>query len=331
MPDLVSFIVPVYNVENYLADCLDSIIKQTYENIEIILVNDGSTDSSPSICKEYLTKDNRIKLINKQNGGVSDARNIGMDVAKGEWITFVDSDDVITEDYCTSLINTTNESSSDIAIGGVKKIYMDKSENDKWTQQGAGEPSDWISHSGEEIIIQYYYRKIPGYAWGALIKKSIIGDLRFPKGRLFEDAYFMPRLLQRTKKVSCLDKVVYYYRQRRGSIVNSTFTRNSFDQYYMVKDYPFESDNLNNALRKAVYSKMFISGLDTLRKVSSNEESYFAETKEIKDEIRRITPVVQRDSKNSRLVRLLAFIYGWNPTAAIQLCKMRKYINVQRV
>ena len=331
MSGLVSFIVPVYNVENYLVDCLESIVRQTYENIEIILVNDGSTDRSPSICREYAAMDKRIKLINKQNGGLSDARNIGIDNAKGQWITFVDSDDVITEDYCFSLINTINESSSDIAIGGVKKAYFEKSDNEKWLIQETDNSYDWVSHSDEEIMLQYYYRKIPGYVCGVLIKKSIIGDLRFPKGRLFEDAYFMPRLLQRSKKVSCLDKVIYYYRQRHGSIVNSQFSRMSFDQYYMVEDSPFDLVNLNITLKKAVYSKLFVSGLDTLRKVSSKEEVYPNETKEIKNKIRKITSFVQRDSENSILVRLLAFVYGISPTVAIEICKIRKYMNIQRI
>ncbi|WP_276903978.1 glycosyltransferase family 2 protein [Faecalibaculum rodentium] len=331
MSNLVSFIVPVYNVENYLVDCLESIVRQTYENIEIVLVNDGSTDRSPAICREYAAMDKRIKLINKQNGGLSDARNIGIDNARGQWITFVDSDDVITEDYCSSLVNTINESSSDIAIGGVKKAYIEKNDTGKWRLQETDNSYDWVSHSDEEIMVQYYYRKIPGYVCGVLIKKSIIGDLRFPKGRLFEDAYFMPRLLQRSKKVSCLDKIIYYYRQRYGSIVNSQFSRKSFDQYYMVEDGPFDLSNLNNSLKKAVYSKMFISGLDTLRKVTSKEEVYPNEIKEIKDKIRRITPVVLRDSENSTLVRLLAFIYGCNPNLAINVCKIRKYMNIQRI
>ncbi|WP_242325297.1 glycosyltransferase family 2 protein [Faecalibaculum rodentium] len=331
MSNLVSFIVPVYNVENYLVDCLESIVRQTYENIEIVLVNDGSTDRSPAICREYAAMDKRIKLINKQNGGLSDARNIGIDNARGQWITFVDSDDVITEDYCSSLVNTINESSSDIAIGGVKKAYIEKNDTGKWRLQETDNSYDWVSHSDEEIMVQYYYRKIPGYVCGVLIKKSIIGDLRFPKGRLFEDAYFMPRLLQRSKKVSCLDKIIYYYRQRYGSIVNSQFSKKSFDQYYMVEDGPFDLSNLNNSLKKAVYSKMFISGLDTLRKVTSKEEVYPNEIKEIKDKIRRITPVVLRDSENSTLVRLLAFIYGCNPNLAINVCKIRKYMNIQRI
>jgi len=310
---------------------MERIVRQTYENIEIVLVNDGSTDRSPAICREYAAMDKRIKLINKQNGGLSDARNIGIDNARGQWITFVDSDDVITEDYCSSLVNTINESSSDIAIGGVKKAYIEKNDTGKWRLQETDNSYDWVSHSDEEIMVQYYYRKIPGYVCGVLIKKSIIGDLRFPKGRLFEDAYFMPRLLQRSKKVSCLDKIIYYYRQRYGSIVNSQFSKKSFDQYYMVEDGPFDLSNLNNSLKKAVYSKMFISGLDTLRKVTSKEEVYPNEIKEIKDKIRRITPVVLRDSENSTLVRLLAFIYGCNPNLAINVCKIRKYMNIQRI
>ena len=123
MEDLISVVVPIYNVENYIKKCVDSILSQTYKNLEIILVDDGSPDNCPQICDEYAQKDNRIKVIHKENGGLSDARNAGIDISKGKFITFIDSDDYIEKDYVEVLYNSIKENASDMAIGSHKAIY----------------------------------------------------------------------------------------------------------------------------------------------------------------------------------------------------------------
>ena len=128
MEDLISVIVPIYNVEKYINRCIDSIIEQTYTNLEIILVDDGSTDNSGSICDEYAKKDNRIKVIHKENGGVSSARNVGLDTAIGQYITFVDSDDYIEKKYCEILLKTLKKQKADCVACGYNRIYKNKEE-----------------------------------------------------------------------------------------------------------------------------------------------------------------------------------------------------------
>ena len=124
---LISVIVPIYNVEKYLDRCVDSIINQTYKNLEIILVDDGSPDNCPQMCDDYAKKDSRIKVVHKENGGLSDARNVGMEVATGEYVSFIDSDDYISLDFYETLLETIVDNDSDIVECGVVKFYEDNS------------------------------------------------------------------------------------------------------------------------------------------------------------------------------------------------------------
>ena len=123
MKKLISIVLPIYNVENYIEKCMESVLNQTYKNIEIILVDDGSPDNCPIICDQYVKEDNRVKVVHKENGGLSDARNAGIKVANGDYITFIDSDDYVDKDYVEFLYNTIEETDADIAIGGHRVIY----------------------------------------------------------------------------------------------------------------------------------------------------------------------------------------------------------------
>ena len=127
--ELISVIVPIYNVEQYLEKCIESIISQTYKNLQIILIDDGSNDKSGKICNKYAEKDKRVVVIHKENAGVSEARNTGLDNAKGEWITFVDADDWIEEEYCQRLYNLVIETNSDVALCGYNRVVGTKKEN----------------------------------------------------------------------------------------------------------------------------------------------------------------------------------------------------------
>ena len=131
MDSLISVIVPIYNVEKYLQKCVDSIINQTYKNLEIILVDDGSPDNCPKMCDDYAEKDSRIKVVHKENGGLSDARNVGMEVATGEYVSFIDSDDYISLDFYETLLETIVDNDSDVVECGVVKFY----ENEKFIKK----------------------------------------------------------------------------------------------------------------------------------------------------------------------------------------------------
>lgn len=211
--DLISIIIPVYNVEKYINKCLESVINQTYRNLEIILVDDGSEDKSGKICEEISIKDNRIRVIHKENGGLSDARNIGLDNSNGEYIAFIDSDDFIERDMIEFLYYNINKYDADISI--CSNYIFDEEE--------------CIDNSTKEIKV--YNRleilkevlldeKIRSYAWNKMYKRDLFYNIRFPKGRVFEDILTIPKLFEKANKVVLNDVAKYYYRQREGSILH---------------------------------------------------------------------------------------------------------------
>lgn len=212
MNDLISVIVPVYNVEKYLARCVDSIIAQTYSNLEIILVDDGATDRSGLICDEYAQKDSRIRVIHKENGGLSDARNAGLDVANGELIGFIDSDDYIAPDMYEVLYQNLKSRNADIATCGVFNCFPNRIIPDQ------NETGILVLNSYEAIRNALESSNLPLYAWNKLYKKYLFSNVRFPVGKIYEDAFVMIRLLDLTNTVVVTMEPKYYYMRRPESI-----------------------------------------------------------------------------------------------------------------
>ena len=211
---LISIIVPVYRVEKYLEKCVDSLIKQTYTNLEIILVDDGSPDACPAMCDEFAKNDARIKVIHKVNGGLSDARNAGLEIAKGEYIGFVDSDDFIAVDMYEIMLRSIQINNSDIACCNYLQISED----------GALYPNQKLPLKDEcvdkntafNILVEFggYY----GVAWNKLYSREIIEGIRYPKGRKYEDFFVIAEIINKCKKISHINRAMYYYVRRVGSI-----------------------------------------------------------------------------------------------------------------
>ena len=220
MTEKITVIVPVYNVEHYLDKCLDSVIKQTYKNIEIIVVNDGSTDNSGEICQEYAQKDNRIVYIEKENGGISDARNAGLDQMTGSYVTFVDSDDWIEQDYVETLYQKITEYQADIAIGN---YYSFDEERSVFLFHILGDSYYEKAHDNVSIFENLYEnQEMRSFAlisaWGKLYKARLFEQLRFDIGKLGEDGYLNQKVYLLSEKVIYLNKGLYAYRIRKGSL-----------------------------------------------------------------------------------------------------------------
>lgn len=219
---LISIIVPVYNVEKYLSYCLDSIIQQTYDNLEIILINDGSTDGSKSICEEYLKKDQRISLINQKNKGLSGARNTGLDNCIGEYITFIDSDDYIVNDYIEYLYSMIT---GDITISMCNSEIVNSYDKKKLKS----------SIGKIKILSQKEYFKMTLYnvrylsAWGKLFHKSHFARIRFPEGMLNEDIYIMGDIFSNIDNLFLGTSDKYKYVKRLDSITTGKFSERKFD------------------------------------------------------------------------------------------------------
>ena len=238
---LVSIIVPVYRVEKYLQKCLDSIATQTYKNLELILVDDGSPDRCGEICERFAQTNSYTKVIHQKNQGLSAARNSGLDCAAGEYLMFVDSDDFITEDCVAYLLGLIQKYDADIAIARIR--YMNEG---KPLPKSEGKNRD-VCLSPEETIIRMCYGKGFGcFAPGKLYKKQLFHDYRFPVGKLYEDLATTYKVIGDARRISYGDKIVYYWIQRSGSIMHSQFNHRHFDgmeaaeglNTYVAERYP---------------------------------------------------------------------------------------------
>ncbi len=229
--ELISIIVPVYNVEKYLKKCVDSIVNQTYKNLEIILVDDGATDNSGKICDELVELDNRIKVYHKKNGGLSDARNYGVERATGDYIGFVDSDDYIDAEMYEKLYEAIKKENVDVAECNLKIVYPEKT--DLFTDQKYYQICNKQEYLEEYLKIE----KIFGSACVRLTKADIAKKLKFPVGKLYEDTYYAYDLIGIVDKYVIVDNPYYNYLMRENSITNAKFNPRIFDLIEIVEKF----------------------------------------------------------------------------------------------
>lgn len=212
----VSVIIPVYNVEPYLVRCLNSILDQTYTNIEIILVDDGSSDNSPKICEDFANKDERIAVIHKKNGGQAEARNLGIEVCKGDYISFVDSDDWIEPTYIEELLKTAQKADADIAICDLKRVYS--YENEKFTQKKCQQ-----NYTPIEAIRRLFLKREVSFIGPVckIYKRHLFNNIRFPVGKFHEDEFFSYKIFNNATKIAYTSEILYYYYQRADSTMGT--------------------------------------------------------------------------------------------------------------
>lgn len=221
----VSVIVPVYKVEEYLEECVRSILNQTFTDFELILVDDGSPDKCGEYCDSYAKEDERVRVIHKENGGLSDARNAGIDVARGNYYLFVDSDDFITPDHIEYLHDAAVRYDADI-VQGNRSMKTDDLGTDRPDRREV--PYDVRIFDTKEALSDFLtYTTQYTNVWAKIYRASLFKKIRFPKGKLSEDEYTTYRLILESNKVVCLPRRIYYYRIRPGSIVH-TFGEDRF-------------------------------------------------------------------------------------------------------
>jgi len=236
--DLISVIIPVYKVESYLNRCIESVVNQTYKNLEIILVDDGSPDNCPQMCDEWAKKDSRISVIHKKNGGLSDARNAGMQLTTGELTAFVDSDDWIEPDFLAVLWNLMVETNADISACDYQKCYEDGTISDSGLKPAVYGRADAMS-----ALID---GKIDHVVWNKLYKTVAIKSVLFEKGKYHEDAFWTYQIVGKAEVYSQTDYVGYNYLQRKGSIMGDIYSEKRLDavealcqwQIYLESNYP---------------------------------------------------------------------------------------------
>ncbi|HFU4561505.1 TPA: glycosyltransferase family 2 protein [Streptococcus suis] len=225
---LISIIVPVYNVENYLDECIQTVLAQTYSNWELLLINDGSTDSSGTICDDYAKGDERIYIKHiKKSKGVSEARNTGLSLAKGEYITFLDSDDGIREDFLETCLTTAIQHEVDIVIGHFF-IWDENNQTFLYFVDQAQKDTTEVISAQEALNRQVVWENLNTapfvVAWGKLFKATLFNTIRFPKGKVFEDEYTIHKALLKSDSVALINKEFYMYRRHGNSIMTSDFS-----------------------------------------------------------------------------------------------------------
>lgn len=229
---IISVIVPVYKVEPYLRRCVDSILAQSYTNLEIILVDDGSPDNCPAICDEYAEKDDRVRVIHKPNGGLSDARNAGLDIATGEWLSFIDSDDWIEPSMYETLMRNANQHGAQISIGGVFDELM--TENGIIVKKTtAGESI--TTESREKLDAIRHFLTHSWSAWDKIYRREVFDGIRYPVGEINEDEAIALRLLNNCDRVVYSNEPFYHYISRPESITTSSFSLKKLDWYRHCK------------------------------------------------------------------------------------------------
>lgn len=269
---LISIIIPVYKVENYLDRCLESVIGQTYTDLEIILVDDGSPDNCPYMCDSWAEKDYRIKVIHKKNGGLSDARNAGLEIASGEFIGFVDSDDWIAPEMYERLKKAIDNDQSDMAACAVEMVWENGTPNRLLTIQ-----ENNILNRNEAQLALLNETKLKQPVWYKLYKKSIIEGFPFEVGKQHEDVYWSYQVVGNARRVSVIDYVGYYYLQRQGSIMgNNSYTLKRLDvmealerRYkYISKEFP----ELEKIAKRSIVESCIYHGQMALKYLSGEEQ-----------------------------------------------------------
>ncbi len=225
----ISVIVPVYKVEDYLRPCVDSILAQTWTDFELILVDDGSPDNCGAICEEYAAQDSRVRVIHRENGGLSAARNSGLEIAQGEAFAFIDSDDLIPENYLTRLWEAMQSAGADLSSCGMLRFHED-AELPR-LDSGAEAQQEVTVISGREACLERFRKNqyLPLSACGKLFRSKLRSCLVFPEGRLHEDQWTIPIAFFQSERVAVVPEALYYYRVRSGSITTEPIRRGSFD------------------------------------------------------------------------------------------------------
>ena len=263
---LISVIIPIYKVEKYIKECVNSVLRQTYQNLEVILVDDGSPDSCPMICDEFAKIDNRVVVLHKTNGGLSSARNAGIDIAKGDYLSFIDGDDFISDVFIEKLFLSSIKYGCDIVACSYLKLYED----------GKTAPFDYKYdgrlYSKNELHLGTFYKEILTVAWNKLYKKHIFENLRYPVGKLHEDEFLIHRVVDNCVSVFFDKSDYYYYRQRGDSIMGNRTAKDYYDAFLAFFDRSiFFSDK-----------GMFVSSLDC----ALTAKSFYKQTLKYKDFIK---------------------------------------------
>lgn len=312
MNDKISVIVPVYNVEKYIKQCLESILNQTYKNLEIIIVDDGTKDSSGKICDEISKSDSRIKIIHQKNQGLSGARNTGLKNTTGEYITFVDSDDYIGNKMFEKMLSTLKTNNANIVECGT--IYCD--EEGKYIKENTKNKIE-IYEKDIQIKELIFSGNITTMSCGKLYKKDLFKNFEFPIGKYHEDTFTTYKLLHNSQKIIILNQGFYYYRQVYGSIMNSNFNIKHLDSIEAVLERSKFIEKYYPQYKKYDYANICYSCCKVYERIILSNFNDEEIEKKLQILIRRYLVYFLFNSNSRKITKLFAAICSIN----MSLCK----------
>lgn len=289
----ISIIVPVYNVEKYLDRCIDSILNQDFEDFELILVNDGATDQCPEICDKYRKKDERIIVLNKENGGLSSARNAGLNIARGEYVGFVDSDDWISRNMYSMLYQICEKENLDMSICGVKLCFDDERKNKLYYK------SDSVRVMTKEEALKelFVYSSFGEEAWNKLYKRHIFKEIRYPEGKIHEDTFCICEILEQCRRIGYITEIGYYYYQRNDSIMNINKKIPVIDKIEAVS---IVLDYLKSQHSEIYNEGLYNIGSSPLKNLKNILESSSEMAKQYKKELKDFYKIYKKDILKNR-------------------------------
>lgn len=299
----VSVIIPVYNVEKYLPRCIKSVLDQTYQDLEIILVDDGTKDNSGIMCDEYATKDNRIRVIHKENGGLSSARNSGIEIATGDAVFFLDSDDYLSTECIEKMVYLMEENDADISI--IQMKYIPENQNDECAEK---EIENVVVMNSEKAIEESLYQRLyTCCAPAKLYKKSAVGGIRFPVGRISEDLATCHLFLNNAERIVYSNYYGYYYRQHESSIMH-VFNPKRLDALEWVQRIERFCRTNYPSIIKASYCRTFNVAIHLLLDLPSDDLIHDIYYNQIWSEIKRTRIKILLDNKVRKREKIAAIL-----------------------
>ena len=322
--NLISIIVPVYNVEKYLDRCIKSLVNQTYKNLEIILVDDGSPDNCPKMCDNWAKKDKRIKVIHKENGGLSDARNVGINNATGDYIAFVDSDDFIDKEMYKKLLQNLVGTNSDMSVCSMYFYYenesiknLKKNDNLLFTYEGLEKYDNLYNDYFLDFIM----------VCNRIYKKQIFEELVFPKGKLNEDNFIAHKLLWLSNKIVYTQEKLYYYVQHENSIMHQKFNIKKLNdlESYKIQMLFFKKEIFKNTKYQKLSLERYINKIliyyCRLRFYNTNNQ-YKQQIKNLREEYKKYYEEIMKKDIFFK-VKLKYFIFKYFPSVYYQINKKK--------
>lgn len=311
----ISIIVPIFNSEKYLKRCLDSLIYQTYKNLEIILIDDGSNDDSLKICKNYQEKDKRIKIYSQRNQGVSAVRNKGLTIATGDYIAFVDSDDIISKNMYEILVECLEKNNSDISCCKYIKF------TNVYQFQLSTNSFNYSKNKALKLLLEE--KEITNFLWDKLFKKELFTNVKFQENMIFEDLDVIYKIITKTNKITINNSILYAYYQRPNSYVH-TYNENKIKNYMFIiqKRYKYLHQNYPN-LKKEINNSQILSILILFQMIVLNKNKKLLEDKEILEQYKLLKELVNKTSiKTTNFKKILIKVLYYNKFCFYYITKL---------